>query len=141
MKHKVFIDGSAGTTGLRIYERLGQREDIELLNLSEENRKNLSARVEMINSSEISFLCLPDAAAKEIVPLVNQNVTLLDTSTAHRTCDEWAYGMPELFGGEQKQKIKASHRIAVPGCHASGFISLVAPLVEAKIAPVDYPFT
>lgn len=130
---KVFIDGSAGTTGLRIYERLENREDIELLRLTEENRKDINARKEMLNKADIAFLCLPDDAARESVTLCeNENTVIIDTSTAHRTADGWVYGFPEL-SNEQKNKIAASKRIAVPGCHASGFISLIYPLVENGI--------
>lgn len=130
---KVFIDGSAGTTGLRIYERLESRKDIELIRLSEELRKDINARKAALNSADIAFLCLPDAAAIEAVSLVdNDNTVIIDTSTAHRTNPDWAYGFPELSAGREK-KIAASKRIAVPGCHASGFISLVFPLVEAGI--------
>lgn len=130
---KIFIDGSAGTTGLRIYERLESRKDIELIRLSEENRKDINARKSAINSADIAFLCLPDGAAIEAVSLAeNGNTVIIDTSTAHRTNPDWAYGFPEL-SAEREQKIAASKRIAVPGCHASGFISLVFPLVEAGI--------
>lgn len=130
---KVFIDGSAGTTGLRIFERLGERKDIELISLSEEMRKDLSARKEAINSSDISFLCLPDAAAIEAVSLVeNPDTVILDTSTAHRTQSGWAYGFPEL-SREHFENVKNSKRVAVPGCHASGFIALIYPLVENGI--------
>jgi N-acetyl-gamma-glutamyl-phosphate reductase len=131
---KVFIDGSAGTTGLRIRERLACRSDIELMILSEEQRKDTSARKEALNSCDIAFLCLPDAAAIEAVSLVeNPNTVIIDTSSAHRTAEGWAYGMPELSG--QREKIKASKRIANPGCHASGFVALVRPLVECGIIP------
>lgn len=134
---KVFIDGSAGTTGLRIYERLESRKDIELIRLSEELRKDINARKAALNSADIAFLCLPDAAAIEAVSLVdNENTVIIDTSTAHRTNPDWAYGFPEL-SAEREQKIAASKRIAVPGCHASGFISLVFPLVEAGILNND----
>lgn len=130
---KIFIDGSAGTTGLRIYERLESRKDIELIRLSEELRKDTNARKTAINSADIAFLCLPDAAAIEAVSLVeNGNTVIIDTSTAHRTNPDWEYGFPEL-SAETEQKITASKRIAVPGCHASGFISLVFPLVKAGI--------
>ena len=130
---KIFIDGSAGTTGLRIYERLESRKDIELIRLSEELRKDTNARKTAINSADIAFLCLPDAAAIEAVSLVeNGNTVIIDTSTAHRTNPDWEYGFPEL-SAETEQKIAASKRIAVPGCHASGFISLVFPLVKAGI--------
>lgn len=130
---KVFIDGSAGTTGLRIYERLENRKDIELLKLSEENRKDKSARKDAINSSDIAFLCLPDDAARESVSLCeNEDTVIIDTSTAHRTAKGWVYGFPELSLG-RKAEIAASKRIAVPGCHASGFISLIYPLIENGI--------
>lgn len=129
---KVFIDGSAGTTGLRIHERLSFRKDIELIILSDELRKDLSARKEAINNCDIAFLCLPDVAAKEAVAMLeNKSTVIIDTSTAHRTADSWTYGFPELTG--QKEKIAVSKRIANPGCHASGFISLIAPLVEKGI--------
>ncbi len=132
----VFIDGSAGTTGLRIFERLEQRNDIQLIKLSEEVRKDTAARKEAINCADIVFLCLPDAAAIEAVELTeNPNTVIIDTSTAHRTNSAWAYGFAEL--GENREKIKASKRIANPGCHASGFIALVAPLVSAGIIDKD----
>lgn len=134
---KIFIDGSAGTTGLRIYERLESRNDIELIRLSEENRKDINARKTALNSADIAFLCLPDAAAIEAVSLVeNNNTVIIDTSTAHRTNPDWAYGFPEL-SAEREEKLAASKRIAVPGCHASGFISLVFPLVKAGILDKD----
>lgn len=134
---KIFIDGSAGTTGLRIYERLESRKDTQLIRLTDENRKDINARKAAINSADIAFLCLPDAAAVEAVSLVeNGNTVIIDTSTAHRTNPDWAYGFPEL-SAEREQKIAASKRIAVPGCHASGFISLVFPLIEAGILTKD----
>lgn len=134
---KIFIDGKAGTTGLRIYERLSQREDLELMLLPEEKRKDIEARREALNTCDIAFLCLPDAAAIESVSLIeNENVRVLDTSTAHRTNPGWAYGFPEL-SQKHREKIKSSNRIAVPGCHASGFISLVYPLVEAGVLSAD----
>lgn len=127
---KVFIDGSAGTTGLRIYERLENRKYIELLRLTEENRKDINARKEMLNKADIAFLCLPDDAARESVSLCeNEDTVIIDTSTAHRTAKGWVYGFPELSPG-RKAEIAASKRIAVPGCHASGFISLIYPLTE-----------
>ena len=128
---KVFIDGSAGTTGLRIRERLADRRDIELITLSEERRKELSARSDALNSADVAFLCLPDAAAKEAVSLIESGVAVIDTSTAHRTAEGWTYGFPELTG--QREKIAASRRVANPGCHASGFIVLVEPLVRAGL--------
>lgn len=133
---KVFIDGSAGTTGLRINERLAGRDDIELIKLPEELRKDVSARKEAINTADIVFLCLPDAAAKEAVELAeNKNTVIIDTSTAHRTNDDWTYGFPEIGG--LREKIAVSKRIANPGCHASGFISLAAPLTEMGIIKKD----
>lgn len=126
---KVFIDGSQGTTGLKIFDRLSQRNDIEIIKLSEELRKDKSAREEALNSADIAFLCLPDDAARESVSLIhNDKTVVIDTSTAHRTLDDWAYGFPEL-SKDFAEKLKDSKRIAVPGCHASGFIALVAPLV------------
>ena len=137
---KVFIDGSAGTTGLRIYERLEQRKDIELITLPEDLRKDTDARAQALNSSNISFLCLPDSAAVEAVGLINNdNTAIIDTSTAHRTAQGWTYGFPELKG--YREKIKNSKRIANPGCHASGFISLVAPLVESGVIKNDARLT
>ena len=134
---KVFIDGSAGTTGLRIAERLQQRKDIEIIKLTEENRKDINARREALNSADVAFLCLPDKASIEAVSLMeNENTVLLDTSTAHRTNDDWAYGFPEL-SSEHREKVKNSKRIAVPGCHASGFIALVYPLIEKGVLPKD----
>ncbi|MBQ3547973.1 MAG: N-acetyl-gamma-glutamyl-phosphate reductase [Clostridia bacterium] len=134
---KIFIDGGAGTTGLRIKERLSNREDIELIILSEEKRKDTIARREAINSADIAFLCLPDAAAIEAVSLLeNDNTVIIDTSTAHRTNDAWAYGFPEL-SEDFDAKLKTSKRIAVPGCHASGFIALIYPLIEKGILHKD----
>lgn len=133
---KVFIDGSAGTTGLRIYERLGERKDLELIILTGDKRKDLTARAEALNSADIAFLCLPDDAARQAVTLINnENTAVIDTSTAHRTASGWAYGFPELTN--QREKIANSKRIANPGCHASGFISLVKPLTECGILPSD----
>ena len=136
---KIFIDGSAGTTGLRIRERLAERKDIELVTLSGELRKDLSARKDAINGADVAFLCLPDAAAKKAVGLVESGVAVIDTSTAHRTAEGWTYGFPELEG--QREKIAASRRIANPGCHASGFIVLVEPLVRAGLISPDAALT
>ena len=137
---KVFIDGSAGTTGLRIADRLAQRSDLTIIKLPEELRKDPAARKEAINSADIVFLCLPDAAAMEAVALVeNPNVKIIDTSTAHRVNPDWTYGFPELAG--QREKIQNSNRIANPGCHASGFVALVAPLVQKGIIPADANLT
>lgn len=133
---KVFIDGSAGTTGLRIYERLGERKDLELIILTDDKRKDITARKEALNSADIAFLCLPDDAAREAVTLLENDTTvIIDTSTAHRTTDGWIYGFPEIEG--QKEKIKNAKRVANPGCHASGFISLVEPLTRKGIVPKD----
>ncbi len=133
---KVFIDGSAGTTGLRIYERLSIRSDIELIKIPEEKRKDTDARREALNSADVAFLCLPDAAAIEAVSMVtNKNTAIIDTSTAHRTADGWEYGFAELSG--RREKIAASKRVANPGCHASGFVSLVEPLVKEGIIQKD----
>ncbi len=134
---KIFIDGKAGTTGLRIYERLENRKDIEIITLSEELRKDSGARKQAINSADVVFLCLPDAASIEAVAMVeNDSTVVIDTSTAHRTNPDWAYGFAEL-SEEFENKIKNSRRIAVPGCHASGFIALIYPLVEAGIISKD----
>ncbi len=134
---KIFIDGSQGTTGLKIFDRLSKRDDIELITLPEDLRKDTSARKEALNSADIAFLCLPDAAAIEAVSLIeNDKTVVIDTSTAHRTNEGWAYGFPEL-SKELEEKLKSSNRIAVPGCYASGFISLVKPLVDAEIIDKD----
>ena len=122
MSVKVFIDGSSGTTGLRIADRLAQRPEIELLSISAEGRKDVNERAKVINSADLAFLCLPDAASKEVMPLLRPDVKVLDTSTAFRTDAAWDYGFPELKG--QKEKIRNSYRVAVPGCYASGFISI-----------------
>ena len=132
---KVFIDGSAGTTGLRLWDRLSTREDLELIRLKESERKDPAARKQALNACDIACLCLPDDAAREAVGLIeNEHVTVLDTSTAHRTAPGWVYGFPEL-GEAVAENIAQARRIAVPGCHASGFIALVAPLVQAGILP------
>ena len=139
MKAKIFIDGSEGTTGLRIHERFAGRDDIELLTIDGGLRKDSAERKRLINESDITFLCLPDAAAREAVSLVeNSRVRIIDTSTAHRTQDGWAYGFPEL-SEKHREAIKNGTRVAVPGCHATGFISLVYPLVTGGILPADYP--
>lgn len=141
MKIKVFIDGREGTTGLRINERFARREDVELLSIDPDKRKDREERRRLINQSDITFLCLPDDAARESVSLIeNDRVRVIDTSTAHRTQEGWAYGFPELSQGH-RQRIAEGSRVAVPGCHATGFISLVYPLVEAGILPADYPIS
>ncbi len=134
---KVFIDGKAGTTGLRIFERLSERDDIELITLAEEDRKDINCRKTAINSADVAFLCLPDAAAIEAVSLVeNPNTVIIDTSTAHRTNADWTYGFPEI-DENFASAIPASKRVAVPGCHASGFIALVKPLIDSGIIGKD----
>ena len=134
---KIFIDGSSGTTGLRIRERLSARDDIQIIDIDSEKRKDIDEKKKLLNSCDIAFLCLPDDAAKESVSLIeNPDVIVLDTSTAHRTDKNWTYCFPEL-GKEQFERVKNSKRIAVPGCHASGFIALVYPLVESGILPKD----
>lgn len=133
---RVFIDGSAGTTGLRIRERLASRDDLELISLPEESRKDPSARAEALSAADVAFLCLPDAAAIESVGLVaNPDTVVIDTSTAHRVKDGWEYGFPELEG--RRERLAAAKRIANPGCHASGFIALVEPLVRARLIAAD----
>ena len=129
---KVFIDGSAGTTGLRIYDRLARRDDIKLITISEQDRKDISRRKEAISSCDIAFLCLPDDAAREVVEAVESDTVIIDTSTAHRTDERFAYGFAEL-SDDHRDRIATSKYIAVPGCHASGFIALVYPLIEAGI--------
>ncbi|NLL77162.1 MAG: N-acetyl-gamma-glutamyl-phosphate reductase [Clostridiales bacterium] len=139
MKARIFIDGSEGTTGLRIHERFKGREDIEILPISQELRKDAKERQRLINSSDITILCLPDAAARESVSLVeNEKVKIIDTSTAHRTEEGWAYGFPEL-SERHRQAVAEGKRIAVPGCHATGFISLLYPVVTKGILSPEYP--
>ncbi len=134
---KVFIDGREGTTGLRIIERLSKRKDIELMLIPEDKRKDLEERRKYLNACDVAFLCLPDAAAVEAVGLVeNPNVRIIDTSTAHRTNPDWVYGFPELKN-EFKEKLPTAKRVAVPGCHASGFNALISPLVEAGVINSD----
>ena len=141
MKPKIYIDGKEGTTGLQIYERLGSRNDIELILIDEDKRKDVSERKKLINAADIVFLCLPDAAARESVSLVdNPNVTIIDASTAHRTDPGFVYGLPEL-SSEQFDKIASTKRIAVPGCHAGGFVALVKPLVDAGVISDELALT
>ena len=138
---KVFIDGSAGTTGLRIAERLANRTDLEIMTLTGDARKDPAARKEALFEADIAFLCLPDAAAKEAVALAEgSKVRIIDTSTAHRTSEGWAYGFAEL-SGDHRAAIASSSRVANPGCHASGFIASVYPLVSKGIIPADFPLT
>ena len=140
-KTKVYIDGQAGTTGLQIFDRIGSREDLELMRIDEDKRHDNEERRKFLNAADIVFLCLPDDGAREAVSLIdNPNVRVIDASTAHRTSDSWTYGFPEL-SPEQRKAIAASHRVANPGCHATGFISCAAPLIRMGIVPASYPFT
>ncbi len=139
MKTKIFIDGSEGTTGLRIYERFEGRDDIELLKIDPDLRKDPAERKKLIGASDITFLCLPDEASRESAKLAEgEDCVLIDASTAHRTESGWIYGFPEL-NRSQREKIRASRRIAVPGCYATGFVSLVYPLISSGIMADDYP--
>lgn len=141
MKTKVYIDGQSGTTGLQIYDRIGQREDLELLRIPEELRHDPDERKKYLNSADIVFLCLPDEGAREAVSFIdNPNVRLIDASTAHRTNPDWTYGYPELSKA-QREAIRTSKRVANPGCHATGFISTTAPLVAMGVIPKDYPMS
>lgn len=138
---KIFIDGKEGTTGLKIFERFKERSDLEILTIDDDKRKDINERKKMINSSDFTFLCLPDAAAVEAVSLTeNPNVRIIDASTAHRTNPEWAYGFPEL-SSDYREKIKNSKRVAVPGCYAGGLISLIYPLIANDFISADYPVT
>ena len=139
MKFSVFVDGQEGTTGLRIHEYLAQRADIEVLRIAADRRKDAGERARLLNAADVAFLCLPDAAAREAVALVtNPRTCLIDASTAHRTLPGWAFGLPELSAG-QRDRIRASKRIANPGCHASAFILLLRPLVDAGLLPATLP--
>ncbi|MEQ2442245.1 N-acetyl-gamma-glutamyl-phosphate reductase [Pseudoflavonifractor sp. CLA-AP-H29] len=141
MKPNVYIDGKEGTTGLQIYDRLSGRGDINLLLIDDDKRKDLTERKKYLNGADIVFLCLPDAAAVEAVGLIdNPKTRVIDASTAHRTAAGWVYGFPELLAG-QRQRIKYAKRVANPGCHATGFLSIAAPLVAMDILPADYPVT
>ena len=141
MKPKVYIDGKEGTTGLQIYDRLSGRDDIELLLIDEDKRKDTDERRKFLNAADIVFLCLPDAAAKEAVSLIeNQNTRVIDASTAHRTNPDWDYGFAELSKAH-RMAIADSKRVANPGCHASGFIASVYPLVACDVVPADFAFT
>ena len=138
--YNVFIDGAEGTTGLKIHEYFKKRDDINIIRIDEAKRKDLDERLAMIKKADISFLCLPDAASSEIAAAAPAECRILDTSTAHRTNDDWVYGMPELSKG-QRQKIKESNRVAVPGCHATGAILIIRPLLEAGYINAYYPFS
>lgn len=138
-KPKVYIDGQEGTTGLQIYDRLSAREDIELLCIDPDKRKDNAERAKLMNGADLVFLCLPDQAAREAVGLVtNDRTKIIDASTAHRTADGWVYGFPELLAG-QRQRIRAARRVANPGCHATGFLAGAAPLVALGVLPEDAP--
>lgn len=135
MTFKVFVDGQEGTTGLRIHEVLAQRGDLEVLRIDADKRKDASERARLLNAADVAFLCLPDAASREAAAMVtNPRTCLIDASTAHRTAPGWTYGMPELCPG-QRDAIRASKRIANPGCHASAFILLLRPLIDAGLVP------
>ena len=137
MKPKVYIDGKEGTTGLQIYDRLARRQDIELLLIDEDKRKDVEERRRLLNAADLVFLCLPDQAAREAVSLVtNDHTRIIDASTAHRTAPGWDYGFPELSAARRAAIVK-SRRVANPGCHATGFISIVAPLVQARVLPAE----
>ena len=137
--YKVFIDGKAGTTGLKIYERFEKRDDIEIITIDEDKRKDPVEKAKLINASDFTFLCLPDAAAIESAQLcTNPKTRIIDASTAHRVNPDWAYGFPEL-DMSFREKIKKSNRVAVPGCYASGTIAILYPLVKHGIMPKDYP--
>lgn len=139
MKHRVFVDGQEGTTGLRINEYLAQRDDIELLRIAPERRKDAAERARLLNAADVAFLCLPDAAAREAAALVdNPRTCLIDASTAHRTAPGWVFGMPEL-AADQRDRLRAAKRISNPGCHSTGFILLLRPLVDAGLVPADLP--
>jgi len=138
MSHKIFIDGQEGTTGLKIRKRLQDRADLELLTIAEDSRKDPAARLEMMKQADITFLCLPDTASREIITLADREMRILDTSTAHRTNPAWTYGFPELDEA-QRDRIRCSNRVSVPGCHATGFIALVKPLIVREIIGKDYP--
>jgi N-acetyl-gamma-glutamyl-phosphate reductase len=141
MKTRVFVDGQEGTTGLRIHEYLAQRADIEVLRIEADKRKDAAERARLLNAADVAFLCLPDAAAEEAAALVtNPRTCLIDASTAHRTAPGWAFGLPEL-APEQREALRRSKRIANPGCHASAFILLLRPLVDAGLVPAALPIS
>ena len=141
MTYTVFVDGQEGTTGLRIHEYLAQRSDIEVLRIDPEKRKDRAERARLLNAADVAFLCLPDDAAREAAALVTSpNTCLIDASTAHRTLPKWAFGLPEL-APQQRQRLRQSKRIANPGCHASGFILLLRPLVDAGLVPRELPIS
>ena len=137
MSTRIFVDGQEGTTGLRIHEMLARRSDLEVLRIDAQMRKDKQERARLLNAADVAFLCLPDAAAREAAALVyNPNTCVIDASSAHRTAPGWTFGLPELAPG-QRDKIRASKRISNPGCHASAFILLLRPLVDAGLVPAD----
>ena len=137
MTYRIFVDGQEGTTGLRIHEMLARRGDVEVLRIDADKRKDAAERARLLNAADVAFLCLPDAAAREAVALVdNPDTCVIDASSAHRTLPGWAFGLPELAQG-QREKLRAAKRIANPGCHASAFILLLRPLVDAGLVPAD----
>ncbi|MCL1869244.1 MAG: N-acetyl-gamma-glutamyl-phosphate reductase [Promicromonosporaceae bacterium] len=140
-KVKVYIDGEAGTTGLKIRERFKEKENTEILTIDEALRKDSAERKKLLNAADFVFLCLPDNAAREAVSLIeNPQVRVIDASTAHRTHPDWTYGFPEL-SGEHLKAVRNSKRVSVPGCYASGFVALVYPLVKAGVIPADFSVT
>src|ERR1700712_1651055 len=141
MTYHAFVDGQEGTTGLRIHEYLAQRDDIEVLRIDADKRKDPAERARLLNAADVAFLCLPDAAAREAAALVtNPNTCVIDASTAHRTAPGWAFGLPEL-APDQRALIRASKRISNPGCHSTAFILLLRPLVDAGLVPADLPIS
>jgi len=137
MKHRVFVDGQEGTTGLRINEYLAARSDVEVLRIDADRRKDAAERARLLNAADVAFLCLPDAASREAAAMVtNPNTCLIDASTAHRTVPGWVFGLPEL-AADQRERLRGSKRIANPGCHASAFILLMRPLVDAGLVPAS----
>lgn len=139
MKYRVFVDGQEGTTGLRIHEYLAQRDDIEVLRVDPERRKDEAERARLLNAADVAFLCLPDAAAREATTLVtNPRTCLIDASTAHRTAPGWVFGLPEFAPG-QRDRLRAAKRISNPGCHSTGFILLLRPLIDAGLVPNSLP--
>src|SRR3982750_4958169 len=141
MKYRVFVDGQEGTTGLRIHEYLARRDDVEVLRIAADKRKDEVERARLLNASDIAFLCLPDAAAREAVALVTSPETcVIDASTAHRVAPGWVFGLPELAPG-QRERLRTARRISNPGCHSTGFILLVRPLVDAGLMPRELPLS
>jgi N-acetyl-gamma-glutamyl-phosphate reductase len=139
MKHTVFIDGQEGTTGLKIFERFSHRDDVRLIEIEPGRRKELSARLACMDEADITFLCLPDEASREVAAAASKGRRIIDASTAFRTSPDWVYGLPELEPGH-RERIAAANRVAVPGCHAAGFILIAGPLIRLGAADADYPF-